>query len=89
MSLFCFYLPSDVLDSILIENKILYFSLNFVKGRPNIVRIFSFESKLETITFKPASLSLFSSEPIAYLDTLGYEAAQKENSRKRRIEVQV
>ena len=44
------------------------------------LKVISNKKTLYTFCLLFASLSLFSSEPIAYLDTLGYEAAQKEIS---------
>ena len=44
------------------------------------LKAISNKKTLYTFCLLFASLSLFSSEPIAYLDTLGYEAAQKEIS---------
>ena len=44
------------------------------------LKAISNKNTLHTFCLLFASLSLFSSEPIAYLDTLGYEAAQKEIS---------
>ena len=44
------------------------------------LKVISNKKTLYTFCLLFASLSLFSSEPIAYLDTLGYQAAQKEIS---------
>ena len=44
------------------------------------LKAISNKNTLHTFCLLLISLSLFSSEPIAYLDTLGYEAAQKEIS---------
>ena len=44
------------------------------------LKVISNKKTLYTFCLLFVSLSLFSSEPIAYLDTLGYEAAQKEIS---------